>query len=133
MAQSSSNEVPIHGTEVSTREWHYFPGELVDPSIHTPQPVDDPRISKVEAIARRCLKVKSRVAVRVVYLGTPLQTPLVSQNSFKVTVKEKEFILSVKVHQDRGGGVASQVASMDCIRRHVSDQSSALPPSMCVR
>lgn len=127
MAQSSSNEAPIHNTDISTRHWHYFPGELVDLSIHTQQPVPDPRVSKVEAIARRCLKVKSMVAVRAIHLGTPPKTPLAAQSSFKVTVKDKEYILSVKEHEDRGRGVASQVASMDCIRRHVSNH-----PSICV-
>lgn len=80
-------------------------------------------IRNVEQFARQCLAVDPRTDVQVEFLRPRCLDefrPTNSKHTYKITVLDKEYHLIMRTEAGHGHDIASQIATMDCLRRSVS-------------
>jgi hypothetical protein len=80
----------------------------------------------VEQVIRRCLDIQTTTDVHLKYLRPryiDIIDPLELKHTLKVTVLDKRYHFSVRCHAGHGHAIASEVATMNCVRQRVSQKS----------
>lgn len=119
MAQPKPDTIHL-STEAPPSARHEPPA----PDRQTRKTILDDRLRTLEQLARRSLDIGSNTSVQVEYLAQYYPGDAIpTKRSFKVSVLDKRYLFTVKRNAGDGHDIRSQIATMDCIRQNVSDQS----------